>query len=242
MITPGIAPDVLAEALSFQRSTTTNRLVRQGVEFSDNASKSAASLREAFWHVNSSRIEGRQPFAKNQVLYSLGRIDSSERNGLSLPCSVWATNKTESTFARHAAANAGASLGANSVEKEYYEELISDDSFDRKNRLFHRYYYGDLQVDESDGFEFEDAGSAAQAVEQLLLRLGKAPRRYFNLRRIDLYTLRRFLDTRGLTVVDPLRLEEVLDAVEDELRLFPDHDIYADSVSEELRRIRASLV
>jgi hypothetical protein len=240
MVTPGIAPDLLAEALSFQRSTATNRLVRQGIELSDNVSKAAAALREAFWHVDSSRIEGRQAFAKNQILYSLGRIDSSEAT-VSFLCSIWA-NKAESTFARHAAAHAGAGLGASSVEREYYEELTSDDSFDRKNRLFHRYYYGDLPVDESNGFEFEDAGPAAQAVEQLLLRLGKTPQRYFNLRRIDLFTLRRFLDTRGLTVVDSLHLKRVLDAIEDELRLLQNHDSYADSVNEELARIRASLV
>jgi hypothetical protein len=236
-ITPGIAPDLLAEALSFQRSIKVNQLIRQGVSFSDKVGEAAAALREAFWHTDAKCTDGREVFAKNQIVYLLGEIDDSAATRRFL-LAIW-SNKTEVSFVRYSAGNAAASLGAHSVEEEFYDELKANDWFDRMNRWSQRFYYGDLQADEKDGLNFDDeSGSAERAVRHLIERLWTDQARHINLRRIDLFTIRRFMETREISL-ESLHLEGALKRVEEEIHRSRATTRYANSVLQEIRQIRA---
>jgi hypothetical protein len=225
------APAKLAEALSFQRSITTNRLVRQGIAYSGIAREAAAGLREAFWQAGEEQI-----FTKNQILYLLGRIDSSPAC-IRFLVNVWRSS-SEPAFVRYSAAYAAVMLGVHSVEQEFYSELCENDTFDRMNRWYHRYYYGDLHADEKDGPGLDDGtGSAERAVEQLLRRLGRTQPRHLYLRRIELFTLRKFLTTRSLEVLDSEVMER-LNRIEQEVSLLGDQPLYVAGVLAEVELIR----
>src|SRR5439155_15099860 len=98
MMDPHRASARLARALSFQRSVATNRLVRQGIFASRQPAEAAAALREAFWQADDEQI-----FAKNQILYFLGRIDSSPAT-IRFLTAIWC-NKAEHDFVRYSAAH-----------------------------------------------------------------------------------------------------------------------------------------
>jgi len=231
MMPQSAAPARLAEALSFQRSVTTNRLVRQGIAYSGIASEAAAGLREAFWQVGDEEV-----FTKNQILYLLGRIDSS-RACIRFLVNVWKSS-SESDFVRYSAAYAAVMLGVHSVEEEFYSELCGDDTFDRMNRWYHRYYYGDLYADEKEGPGLDDGtGSAKRAVEQLLRRLGRTQSRHLYLRRIELLTLRKFLETRSLEGLDS-NVTDRLNKIEQEVSLLGDRPLYVAGVLAEVELIK----
>jgi hypothetical protein len=224
----------LAEALSFQRSVTTNRLVRQGIAYWGITAEAAAGLREAFWQASEDEV-----FSKNQILYLLGRIDDSSACKRFL-LSIW-RNKTEPTFVRYSAAYAAVILGVHSVEEEFYAELRENETLDRMNRWYHRYYYGDLYADEKDGPGLDDdTGGADRAMEQLLKRLGRKRSRHRYLRRIELFTLRKFIETRGIRTVAP-GLAERLGGIEQEVSLLLDRPQYVAGVHEEIGLIRVML-
>jgi hypothetical protein len=200
----------LVDALSLQRSVTTNRLIRQGVFHSGRMREAAAALREAFW-----QLDERQIFAKNQILYLLGRIDDSPATGRFLT-SVW-NNESESDFVRYSAAYAAVILGVVSMEEAFYSELTTNETFDSMNRWYHRYYYGDIHADEGAGSGLDDGtGSADRAIRQLVQRLRRKQPRHLNLRRIELFTLRKFLETRGRGTA-PAELRDALEQIEQEI-------------------------
>ena len=228
------APMRLAESLSLQRSVTTNRLVRQGIAYWGITAEAAAGLREAFWQAGDAEI-----FTKNQILYLLGRIDASPAC-IRFLVSVW-SNKAEPAFVRYSAAYAAVMLGVHSVEAEFYTELRENDVFDRMNRWYHRYYYGDLYADEKEDPGLDDDTSGAdRAMAQLLTRLGRTRPRHLYLRRIELFTLRKFIETRGIGML-AVSVDERLDRIEQEGSLLGDRPQYVAGVHEEIRLIRVIL-
>jgi len=228
------APTRLVEALSFQRSVTTNRLVRQGIAHSGITAEAAAGLREAFWQAREDEI-----FTKNQILYLLGRIDSSSAC-IRFLVSVW-RNTAEPAFVRYSAAYAAVMLGVHSVEEEFYAELCENDTFDRMNRWYHRYYYGDLYADEKEGAGLDDGtGRADRAVGQLLKRLERTLARHLYLRRIELFTLRKFIVTRGIGT-RAAEVKERLNKIEQGVPRLGDRPQYVAGVRGEIELIRAML-
>jgi hypothetical protein len=225
-------PTQLTEALSLQRSVTTNRLVRQGIAHLGITLVAAAGLREAFWQTADDEV-----FAKNQILYLLGRIDGSQAC-IRFLLSVW-QNIREHLFVRYSAAYAAVMLGVESVETEFYCELLTNDAFDRMNRWYHRYYYGDLFADEhAEPGSDDDVSTADRAIEQLLQRLGKTRDRNVRLRRIELLTLRKFMETRGIAALGS-ELRDRLVEVESETLALTSRPEYAAALMEEIRLIRA---
>lgn len=233
MLPENRASDRLVSALSLQRSVTTNRLVRQGIAHSGMTADAAAGLREAFWQVSDS-----ETFTKNQILYLLGRVDNSPACVRFL-VSVW-QNQAEAEFVRYSAAYAAVMLGVHSVEDEFYAALRTNDTFDRMNRWYHRFYYGDLQADERSEPGLDDGtGSADRAMAQLVSRLSRTQPRHLYLRRVELLTLRQFVVTRGVRSIEA-EVATLLAKLDEEASQVEDRPGFAAGMREEIALIRAA--
>jgi hypothetical protein len=148
---------------------------------------------------------------------------------------IW-NNRSEHDFVRYSAAHAAVALGVHSIEEEFYSELVTNDTLDRMNIWYHRSYYGDVQASEQRGYGLDDGtGPATRAIQQVLERLNRRQSRHLSLRRVELLTLRRFLE-RGESV-DSSVVQTTCAEIESELTLLMDRDSYADGVRREIAQI-----
>jgi hypothetical protein len=208
-LTTEYAADEVPELFQYQRSVVTNRLLRSGIQARGEVTQVSERLREAF---RNAELAGRHTdFVKNQVVYLLGRIDESPPTRGFLR-SVWGTS-TETPFVRYSAAFAAAMLGERSVEQQYYDLLNSSVADDEINRGYHLYYYGDIDLKESEMPPRDDGQSRAEAtLRRLADRLRRLGTRHRNLRRIELFTIRRFLET-GRALPHGVNLRDRVEAV-----------------------------
>jgi len=181
----------VAEVLAYQRSVVTNKFVRLRIQSREDLRNVTAILRTTFGTVSDSAETS--AFAKNQIVYLLGRIDQSTetRDFLS---GIW--HSDEEAFVRYAAAWGETMAGNGAVENEYSDCLRQYPEWDRMNRGYHLYYYGDVDVEEDRMPPVDDGSTSAEAtLRTLFRRLRRNEARHVNLRRIELFTLRRFLET-----------------------------------------------
>jgi hypothetical protein len=224
----------IAELFSLQRSYVTNKLVRQRIESREDRSRVASRLREAF--DASDPLGPRRVFARNQVLYLIARIDSSEATQRFVR-SIWYSDEAE--FVRYSAAFSAVILGDTQVEDEYYQRLLHSPTTDRLNRGYHLSYYGDVApLAEAEAAPDDDGASdAGRTLTTLFRRLARTESRHRRLRRIELLTIRRFLETgRGIPedVGDPMG---VLDRLTVELTASASSEFQRDALTE-VDRIR----
>lgn len=189
---PAATAEDLIRLLGSQRRGFANSVVRRRLAREGRKAEAANTLRGSFDEVGQ---VPRAEFVKNQILYFLGRLDDGSATQGFL-AAVWRSD--EPRFVRYSAAFTGALIGAPGVEEEYYETLRSDPESDALNRGYHLYYHGDVDVRETE-MPYHDDGtvSADRTIDVLIdrLRLKKPTNR--RLRRIELFTLRRFIETRG---------------------------------------------
>jgi hypothetical protein len=210
---PSASAGEVVELLRWQRSAIANDAVRDRLRRDGQAPKTATTLRDRFWDIPSGPQE---EFVKNQILYFLGRLDDvqSSRNFLA---GVWKSGEPE--FVRYSAAFTGSMIGAEGVEESYYRHLLEDAGSDALNRGYHMFYYGDIDVAETEmPYRDEDSSvPARRSVEVLIERLQIGRPENMRLRRIELLTLRRFIETRGPPEGGTLEaLKEALLAIEQE--------------------------
>jgi hypothetical protein len=225
------------ELLGYQRSLVTNKFIRFRIESRENLSSIAGLLREGFWAVQASGAA--LEFAKNQIVYLLSRIDHSPatRNFLT---TLW-TSK-QSPFVRYAAAWAETMLGNAEIEREYYELLCSSKDYDEMNRGYHLYYYGDIDLDEDEMPPVDDGSNPAETTLRVLFqRIGRSKPRHLNLRRIELLTIRRFLETGRRIPPDVRNPGEILRSAELMVENHPFGKLYVESLLSETARIRQLL-
>jgi hypothetical protein len=219
----------IADLFSLHRSYVTNKLVRQRIEGREDRAAVAGRLRDAYDATG--HLGSRQAFARNQIIYLAARIDTSETTRRFVR-SIW--HSREPAFVRYAAAFSAAILDDTVVEEEYFKLLKQDDTTDRLNRGYHLSYYGDTEpVTETDATADDDGSSdAARTLATLFRRLERTEPRHRRLRRIELLTVRRFLETSRevpASVTDPV---VVLERVREELRALPATEFQRDSISE----------
>lgn len=228
---PGAEADEVVELLRWQRSAIANDAVRQRLRRNGRALETAATLRDRFSEIPTG---SQGEFVKNQMLYFLGRLDNPGRSRAFL-ADVWRSEEPE--FVRYSAAFTGAMIGADGVEEEYYRHLQEDADSDALNRGYHMFYHGDIDLAETQmPYRDEDFSvPAGRSVEVLIERLQRSEAENKRLRRIELLTLRGFIETRGAPEGGLLKvLDEALLAVEEEQnegKLKP-------SISEEISKIR----
>lgn len=199
--------------LGRQRSAVANDAVRGRLRLNGRATESAESLRA---HLDQVADDPRSAFVKNQMLYFLGRL-GEEADTREFLARLWRSD--ESDFVRYSAAFTGVMIGADGVEEEYYERLVGDEDSDALNRGYHLFYHGDLDVAETEmPYLDNDFSVAAQrSMEVLIERLGLKRPENLRLRRIELLTLRRFVETRGAPKGEALAaLDDALAGIQEE--------------------------
>lgn len=226
----------LPRLFQYQRSVVTNRLLRMGLRARSDLQELAERIRNAYWAAG--LVEPSAQFVKNQLVYLLGRVDDSLPTREFLR-TVW---KSEgSAFVRYSAAFAAIMLGETTIEQEYYNLLQESPRDEDINRAYHLYYYGDVELRESEMPPHDDGCSAArQTLTRLAERLRLKEPRNTALRRVELFTVRRLLETGrsvplGVDMEGPVR--EVLKEVEKQ----PFEEPFAASARAEAQAILALL-
>lgn len=228
----------LTTYFGYQRSVVTNKLIRARIRQREDVSHVAARLRDAFGTIGGDRE--RDQFAKNQIIYILGRIESSTST-LAFLRTIWRDSE-QSKFVKYSAAFAAVILGDASVESEYYNELDRDPEHDTINRGYHLYYYGDIDLCETEMPPRDDgSSSAALTLKRLVDRLNRTEARHKNLRRIELLTLRRFLETQRVLPVANGALKNALVRAVDESKEHALSSEYVEGVKQEAGRLRVLL-
>ena len=224
----------IADLFRYQRSIVTNRLMRLRINTREDVSRISKRLREAFWAA--SGLADRVEFAKNQIIYLLGRIDTSPATK-SFLSSIW-NSSGEPPFVKYSAAYASIMQGDAKIESEYYNILSSSDSDDRINRGYHLYYYQDVDINESDMPWLDDnKDSAEDTLRNLFRRLSRVEDRYRNVHRIELFTLRRFLETGRTVPSDISDPESIINKVVQGAKNRHLSDEYVRGIEEEARKI-----
>lgn len=223
---------------SYQRSRETNLFVRLRIRSRENVEVVSSRLREAIRLTGS--IAERSLFAKNQLVYLLGRIDESETNRSFLR-DVWDSSE-ESAFVKHSAAFGAIMLGDPKIESEYYDLLKNSDSDDRMNRGYHLYYYKDVDVPESEMPVIDDGRSDGEhTMRQLFKRLSRSEGRNLSLRRIELLTVRRFLQTGRTVPSDISDPQAIVSRTVIDARSHALSDVYINGVQEEAEGVLSLL-
>jgi hypothetical protein len=227
-----------ADYFSYQRSRETNGFVRWRIKSREDIEVVSSRLQEAIR--STGRITARALFAKNQLVYLLGRIDESETNR-SFLSGIWNSSE-ESLFVKHSAAFGAIMLGDPNIEKEYYELLKNSDIDDQMNRGYHLYYYKDLDVPESAIPVIDDGQSDGErTMRQLFKRLIRSETRNLNLRRIELLTLRRFLETGRIVPADISDPQAIVAKTVADARSHALSDSYIKGVEEEAELVLSLL-
>jgi hypothetical protein len=219
----------IAGTFSLHRSYVTNKLVRQRIEGREDRAAVASRLRDAYdatGHLGSKEV-----FARNQIIYLTARIDSSDATRRFVR-SIWHSN--EPAFVRYAAAFSAAILDDTEVEDEYFRLLKQSHTTDRLNRGYHLSYYGDTEpVTEAEATPDDDGTSdAARTLATLFRRLGRTEARHRRLRRIELLTVRRFLETGRQIPAAVAEPAAVLETVRQDLSAGPSSDFQRDAIEE----------
>jgi hypothetical protein len=108
-------------------------------------------------------------------------------------------------------------LGSTAVEAEFYQALSSSAEDDEINRGYHLYYYGDRDAPErSMPVRDRGEGDAYQALKKLFERLQRTEHRHRSLRRIELLTIKRFLETNRKAPIPISSAEAIISSVVNE--------------------------
>jgi hypothetical protein len=103
------------------------------------------------------------------------------------------------------------------VEEELYTKLVENGKWDIGNRGYHLVYYGDWQPEESPPYKDPGSVSWDNTMSALLRHIESPAARHVAIRRVELLTIRRFIETRGNP--GPLD-EETLHRIERAIRGF----------------------
>jgi len=208
---PGADGPRLLELLGTQRRVLANDAVRRSLARLDRGGEAAETLRGRLHEVPE---DARSAFVKNQMLYFLGRLDDSPTTKEFL---AGIARSDEPEFVRYSAAFTGAMIGAEGVERDYYRTLRENEDSDRLNRGYHLFYHGDVDLPEEEMPYYDDASVRPERAAAVLVeRLGLSEPKNLRLRRIELFTLRRFIETRPAGAIDLHGVEGHLEGVEAE--------------------------
>ncbi len=142
----------------------------------------------------------RRLFVQNQIVYFLGRCGAVEaaKNQLRL---IWTSSDTDVLVANAAAFGLMKHLHRQ-TESEFYARLRTQPASEVVNRAYHLFYYGDIEYSEEAMPPVDGGAAGVSTVAMLCQRCALAEPTALLLRRVEMLTLRRILETRA----EPARL------------------------------------
>lgn len=163
------------------------------------------------YHKASIGTDGINIIIRNQAAYYIGRIDSP-----SVIDTLLKLEEMETDVSVKLSLEFGLVKNGNlEIEAQLFHKLTTDVTWDRTNRGYHLLYYQDCPISSGPPFLDPEDGSWGRTLKALLSHLKSKSPRHFRLCRIEMYTIKRFIETRsnvgGLTLPD-------LDLIEANLR------------------------
>jgi len=135
---------------------------------------------------------------RNKACYYIGRLgrqsSSASTQAFSFLDNAWQEEK--SNFVRQSIGFARSIAGLRNAVKEFVNEMQCNAELDSLNRGYHLAYYGDIKG-QNPPYHDSGKGSWQQTRRALIDRFGDNSDAKRNCRIVDLYTFRRFLETRG---------------------------------------------
>lgn len=130
---------------------------------------------------------------RNQAAYYIGRLGLSE----AIPKLRQADKIETNIFVKLSIGFGLIKLCQFDVEEQIYTKLMQDDNWDSCNRGYHLAYYRDWQPDGSP--PYQDPGNIAwnNTMSALLRHINSHEQRHIAMRRVELFTIRRLIETRG---------------------------------------------
>ena len=131
---------------------------------------------------------------RNHAMYYIGRIpDPKAKEKLKA-----ANTMERETFVKLSIAFGLMKLEDYGMEDELFEKLKNDEKWDEANRGYHLVYYGDwILKDEEPPYRDNGTKTWGRTLKALLRHIQSQERRHVALRRIELFTIRRFIEVRG---------------------------------------------
>lgn len=210
------------EFLEYEIRHEINKIVRTlwGREKEEDIKKMLGNL----WEVYEKRVGIQNSLSiaiRNHSMYYIGRLpDPKAKEKLRI-----ADTMEKETFVKLSIAFGLMKLEDYKMENELFEKLTTNEAWDKANRGYHLVYYGDWILKDEEPPYLDDGTKTWGRTLKALLRHVRSPERpYIALRRIELFTIRRFMEVRENC--DPMTKEHIsvirksIRRMEDELQGF----------------------
>lgn len=127
-------------------------------------------------------------------MYYIGRIpDPKAKEKLKV-----ANTMERETFVKLSIAFGLMKLEDYGMEDELFEKLKNNEAWDKANRGYHLVYYGDwILKDEEPPYLDDGTKTWGRTLKNLIRHIQSKERGHIALRRIELFTIRRFIEVRG---------------------------------------------
>lgn len=131
---------------------------------------------------------------RNHTMYYIGRMpDPKAKERLKV-----ANTMERETFVKLSIAFGLMKLENYGMEGELFEKLKNNEEWDEANRGYHLVYYGDrILKDEEPPYLDDGTKTWGRTLKNLIRHIQSKERGHIALRRIELFTIRRFIEVRG---------------------------------------------
>lgn len=196
------------QTLSYVIRYEINRIVRSIWEESDE--QGLQNSLENLWFVYTDTLgknSATDLMKRNQATYYIGRLGLSD----SVTRLRQANNTEDNLFVRLSIGFGLIKLCQFDIEEAFYTKLTKEEKWDIGNRGYHLVYYRDWQPEGAPPYNDPGNISWSNTMRALLRHINSNAPRHIAMRRVEIFTIKRFVETRG----DPGPLDEKrLNAIE----------------------------
>ena len=183
------------EFLKYEIRYEINRIIRS--LWTHEAREGIKKMLENLWGVYKEYLKSNDAPSiaiRNHAMYYIGRLlDPEAREKLRV-----ADTMEREIFVKLSIAFGLMKLEDYGMEKELFEKLKNNEEWDKANRGYHLVYYGDwILKDEEPPYLDDGTKKWGRTLKALLRHIQSREKRHCALRRIELFTIRRFIEVRG---------------------------------------------
>jgi len=207
------------EFLKYEIRYEINKIVRALWKYEER--DGIKKILQNLWSVYKQYLSNKDPSSiaiRNHAMYYIGRLPDPEAKDM-----LKVADMMESEiFVKLSIAFGLIKLEDYEKEEELFEKMEHDEVWDRANRGYHLVYYGDwILKDETPPYLDDGTKPWARTFKALLRHIQSQEKRHIALRRIELLTIRRFIEVRGYYNPPMVRndlkiIENAINRMEDE--------------------------
>jgi hypothetical protein len=187
--------DPFPEFLKYEIRHEINKIVR--TLWMQEKREDIRKMLRNFWRVYEEYLTNKDALGiavRNHAMYYIGRLPDPEAKEKLIVASAM----EREVFVKLSIAFGLIKLENYGMENELFEKLKNDEVWDKANRGYHLVYYEDWILKDEEPPYFDDGTKTWRRTLKALLRhIQSQERRHVALRRIELFTIRRFIEARG---------------------------------------------